>query len=363
MLSEDDRCRGPMARAIAERFAAQEHIDSIVFDSAGLTATPGEPATTATIAFMRREKYNLAAGRSKPITDAIADSADVIFCMTRDLAKRTRAAVGDYYAPKVVLLTEGVDLVSNRMDIDRPGEDTVAEFRKVYAALRAALGRLIRTLEEPGVTPEYFGAVTLPKRNKPGTGGTGPRATAENLDPEKRRFLSNSLFDYIERSFEPPTTAQLLEHMAMKGMKLSQLEVEEVLRQDLHGHVRVDRDGCWNVVAGASTKRRDDARAEARARAAEAAKEQEKARQSRAAELDSANLSEADALEVLGIRKTTPFEEARKKYRSLLQRYHPDKFHDDDEFREMAESKARRINTAWTLVEDLLPKGEESPEV
>ena len=144
----------------------------------------------------------------------------------------------------------------------------------------------------------------------------------------------------------------------MKGMKLSQLEVEEVLRQDLHGHVRVDRDGCWNVVAGASTKRRDDARAEARARAAEAAKEQEKARQSRAAELDSANLSEADALEILGIRKTTPFEEARKKYRSLLQRYHPDKFHDDDEFREMAESKARRINTAWTLVEDVLPKGE-----
>lgn len=347
-----------MARAVAERLAAIENVDGNVYDSAGISGQPGQHATTATIAFMRREKFNLAPHRSKVLTEAIIDSADIILCMTRDLTKRVRAKVGDYYAPKVILMNEGVDLISSRMDVEPPEEDTVAAFRKVYAALRVSAGRLIRTLEEHNVKPEFFGVVTIPKRLKPGTGGAGPRATASTLDPEKRRFLANTLFDFVERSFEPPTTALMMEMLTTKGFSLSQLEVEELLRQDLHGHVRVDRDGCWNVVAGASTKRREDARAEARARAAEAEKERQSQERNRRQE-NSSRITEAEAFEILGVSRAMPFDEARKKYRNLLQRYHPDKFQDDEEFRDMAEEKARRLNMAWNLVEDMLPKEDE----
>jgi curved DNA-binding protein CbpA len=40
----------------------------------------------------------------------------------------------------------------------------------------------------------------------------------------------------------------------------------------------------------------------------------------------------------------------------LLKRYHPDKFHDDEEFRAMAESKARRINRAWEVLKTALAR-------
>ncbi len=340
-----------MARALCERAAKKQHLEELsVFDSAGLDLTDKVSPTVEIVTFLRGERINIAAHRGKPLTVPLIDGADVIFCMTRDLTERAKKFVGEEYREKVVLYTEGIDLATKNPDFVEPANDSVQAYRQLYAALTAAAGRLVRTLEEPNVKPEYFGAKTIEKKIQPQRSGGGPRAGATTIDPNKRIFLANFLFDYLERSFEPPTTAILQEVVNEAGHELSSLEVDEILKQDLHNYVRVDRDGSWHVVPGANDKRRDEAKAQARARAqADKAREQNKAASEK---LPDEELTESVAYEVLGATKTTSFDEAQKKYRALLKRYHPDKFHDDVEFREMAEGKARRINAAWLMLKD-----------
>lgn len=61
-----------------------------------------------------------------------------------------------------------------------------------------------------------------------------------------------------------------------------------------------------------------------------------------------------NAFEVLGLRRGVSYDEAKKAYRALLVKYHPDKVsHLADEFKELAESRTREIMQAW---EELEPK-------
>jgi protein-tyrosine-phosphatase/DnaJ-domain-containing protein 1 len=357
-VSDEDRCRGPMARAVAERLARKADLEGAVFDSAGLTTTGNEGPTLEAATFMRGEKYNILNHRSKPLGPELADGADVIFCMTRMQVAEAKNRVGDYYAPKIILLNEGIDLATKRMDIEPPEGNSIQGFRRLYASLSAAMGRLVRTLEEPNVAPEFFGCRNVPKRMKPGTAGAGPRASAATIDPERRRFLSNIIFDLLERSFEPHTTSLLLDDMKGMGQELALFELEELLRQDLHNLIRQDKDGVWHVISGAREKRRDEAKARARAKAGEAREQQRSEKP--AARNNGNKMTEAEAFELLGLKSDTEAGEARSKFRSLMKKYHPDKFHDDDEFRALAEEKARRINEAWNLLKERFVTAEES---
>jgi len=340
-----------MARAVADRLAREAGIDGMAFDSAGVRAKAGESAEVATIAFMMQEKIHLVKHQSKPLTEASADAADVILAMTNEIAQAGRAAVGDYYAPKIVLLNDAVEMVSSRMDVPPPDGESGAAHRRVYAALRASIGRLCRMLEESDVRPELFGALTIARRHVPSA--AGPRAST--LDPEKRLYLANTIFDLLERAFDTPTSAHLLELLAASGQRATLGEVEEILRQDLHGFVGQDRDGAWTIIAGAAQQRRDRARAEAQARARSGADQGREQKRSAPPPPPSngkaEKMTEPLALDILGLKPGAPFEEIRARYRSLLKRYHPDRFQDDADFRDMAEAKARRINEAWNFME------------
>jgi protein-tyrosine-phosphatase/DnaJ-domain-containing protein 1 len=346
-VSDDDRVRGPIARALAERLARKSDLDGVVFDSAGLNTQGNEQGLLEAVAFMRSEKVNLLNHRSKPVTEATIDGADVVLCMTKVQVLETQKRFAEF-ARKIVLLNEGIDLTTKRMDIDPVGVANATNLRRLYASLSASMGRLVRTLEEPNVAPEFFGAKTLPKKHKPGSGGGGPRATEQTIDPERRRFLSNTLFDLLERAFEPCTTSSLLADLRMMGHELSQLELEELLRQDLHDSVKQDAHGVWNVAHGANEKRREKAKADARARAT-AQQKQAPPPPPRPA---SRKMTDDEAYEVLGITAQSAAGDVRGKYRALLKKYHPDKFHDDEEFRLLAEEKAKRINEAWNLLKD-----------
>ena len=351
-VSDQDQCRGPMARAIAERLARVQMLEDSVFDSAGLRAPAGEPPTLDSATFMQGEKVSILQHRSKRLTVPLVDGADVIMCMTKAQMDEARKAAGPDYAPKFVQLNEAIDLATTRIDI-LPPDGTRSGMRRRYAALSAAIGRLVRTLEEPGVSPEYFGAKTMPKKLRPGAGGAGPRATESTLDPEKRVFLANMVFSLIERAFDSLTTGGLLEELAAAGQQIPKAELDELLRQDLHGLARMDKDGVWHIVHGAAERKRDKARAEARARA----EEQRKAREAEKLKEADMTMTQEVALELLGIKADMPRAEAQKKYRALLKRYHPDRFHDDPSFLQMAEVKTRRINAAWEFMKDRLPEG------
>lgn len=344
-VSEKDECRGPMARALAERLSRQMGLeDTNVFDSAGIDVEESSPPTLAAASFMKTEKINIINHRSKPLGMELADGADLILGMTKDIVLATKELVGPDYAPKVVLLNEAIDLSTKKLDIEAPVGDSMGAMRRLNASLSASMGRLVRTLEDPHVVPEYFGAKAVAKKMRAG-GGAGPRTTESTIDPEKRRFLANMVFDLLERAYEPHSNRMILEELNELGHRLTTLELEEILRQDLHGQVRKDKDGTWQVVAEARQERREKAKAEARARAQQQPPPPPTERHEE-------KMTEAAAYEALGITSSTPGEEARKKYRALLKRYHPDKFHDDPDFRDMAEQKARRIIAAWNMVKE-----------
>lgn len=363
-VSEEDRCRGPMARGVCEKLAHKHDLVDVVFDSAGIRATGGQQGHLEIVTFLKREKYDILRHRSKPLTIQLADNSDLILCMTTAIRNEARRILGDYYAPKVLLLNDAVDLDTKRPDMDLPNLDDMASVRRLYASMLASLGRLIRTLEEPDCRAEHFGAKTIAPQLKPGTGGAGPRVTEHTLDPQKRKFMANFVFDYIERSFEPPTTVTLLEGLHNIGQLVTTLELEEVLRQDLHGYVRRDTEQFWHVVTGAHQKRREKHRAEARARAeAEAPKPPPPPPPPPKANDADDKVTDANAYEILGIPAATNKSDAQKKFRALLHRYHPDKFQDDDEFRAMADVKTKRITEAWALVKEKFPDPENDPIV
>ncbi|MCC5876251.1 MAG: DnaJ domain-containing protein [Candidatus Sumerlaeia bacterium] len=341
-----------MARSIAERLARKADMDGTVFDSAGVKAPKAAPPNIEAASFLRMEKIDILRHRSKPVSPQLADSSDIILAMTADITAQLRESIIPEYAPKIVLLNEAVDLSTKIMDILPPSDGSIAAIRRLYASLLAGVGRLVRTLEDPGACPEWFGAKSMERKFKVGSRSSGARASAATIDPEKRQFIANFLFDFLERSFEPPTITQLIEAVGSMGHRLGQLEIEELMRQDLHGFVRQDRQGCWVLRNDATKRRRDEAREKARARnAANQAK-------ARSETEDEEKLTPSLAYKTLGITKETEVEEARRKYRALLKRYHPDKFHVDNEFREMAERKARRINEAWDLIKGELTQGQ-----
>ncbi len=332
-----------MAGALAQRIANEVRLSGCVFDSCGLRVSGPLPPTDATLAFLRGEKIHLRQHRSKPLTPQLADTADLVFTMTRSQAKAAAALLGEPMAQKVVQLNEGLDLPTKKIDVDPLSAETTPEYRRIFAVLTAAAGRLVRTLDDPYVVPEYFNVKTVPRQFKRRRGKTAPA-----IDPSQRVFLANLVFTIVERSYEPATTSVIHEALAAQGQEIPHHAVEELLQQDLHRYVRLDRDGASHALADASKKRTEQAR-----QRAQQERPHDHQRRSRARE-SAEKMTEKLARETLGITGEATLEDARKKYRTLVQRYHPDKFVDDPEFRAMAEEKARRINEAWELLEQSL---------
>lgn len=66
-------------------------------------------------------------------------------------------------------------------------------------------------------------------------------------------------------------------------------------------------------------------------------------------------LSIPNCLNILGLSKSSSFDEIKKAYRNLIAKYHPDKVnHLGDEFKILAERKTKEINTAFSFLKEQL---------
>lgn len=338
-----------MARAIAQRLAMKAHLGGFAFDSAGIDQAGVATGTPATIVFMRGKKVRMETHRSKPLTQHLIDGADIVVCMTRDIAKRAKEKAGADFAPKIVQLNESIMMSTKRIDIDPAEEDELTTTQRIYSTLLASLGRFVRMLEDPMACVEDFGAKPVPKKFKPEKKGGNSKGAHSSIDPKLRPFLANTTFDLLERSFDPPTTTYLQGELTERGFKMTILEVEEILRHDLHGYVRLDPDGVWVLEAGADKRRQD----EARARRDSANNDRQQQQRSGPTTVTVKVTSKEEAIAILGLKKSSSLDDAKQKYRKLLKRYHPDKFHDDPEFASMAKEKTQRLNAAYDLLEKL----------
>jgi hypothetical protein len=232
--------------------------------------------------------------------------------MTREIAARTREQVPPTDRGKVLVFKEAIGFgTDGRPDISTARAMTPKALFPVYSQLKAATGRLVRLLANGRPTPADFGA-------------TGPRGQDQMADPATRAFLARLLIDVLERAFEPMTTRNLHALLGRMGKPVTLADVEMLLQDDLRDLVTRDAEmGTWtrNTRSHTKAKRPTGPR--------HAAPEQHP-------------------------EETITLEAAAKAYRRLLARYHPDKFHDDPEFRALAELKARKLNAAWALVRKVL---------
>jgi|UniRef100_A0A7V3RE09 molecular chaperone DnaJ len=67
-----------------------------------------------------------------------------------------------------------------------------------------------------------------------------------------------------------------------------------------------------------------------------------------------------DPYEVLGVRHGATKEEIRDAYRELIKKYHPDKFRDNPDMKNLAEEKVKEINEAYNYLLDHQDDGSSS---
>jgi hypothetical protein len=208
----------------------------------------------------------------------------------------------------------------------------------LFSRLKASTGRLVRMMSEGDTEPADFGAVAA-----------DTAADSYLDDPHLRHFLGRYIVEFVERAFEPPSTAQIREALQVMGRPLSERDITELIETDLQRKITLNEHGRWDIDARMAE---DDAR-EKKARAEQRAEREAEERKARASRPRTADrkLSVEEARSILTITPATDRDEAQKTYRKLLMRYHPDKFHDDEEFRTLAEEKAKAINLAWDVME------------
>ncbi len=136
MVCTGNLCRSPMAEGLLRaRLARDETRPAWRVESTGVWTVDGRPASEHAVQEMAARGIDLRSHRSRNVTDAMMDAADLVLVMTRQHQEALRAAFPQH-RPKVHLLSE---MVGQQYDI----EDPYGGARSEYAYTASQLERLI----------------------------------------------------------------------------------------------------------------------------------------------------------------------------------------------------------------------------
>lgn len=84
VICTGNTCRSPMAAKLLQHALAAEMppLNQLTVASAGVAATPGEPASKHSVAALKKVKIDLSQHKSQPVTQELIDQAFVILGMT-----------------------------------------------------------------------------------------------------------------------------------------------------------------------------------------------------------------------------------------------------------------------------------------
>jgi len=141
-------CRSPMAAALLQaRLSRDEARHDWQVGSAGVWATDGRPASAYAIDEMAQRSIDLRAQRSRNVTRALMDEADLVLAMTQDHAEALTAAFPDQ-AHKVHLLSE---VVGQRYDVSDPYGGSRLEYtyiaKELEGLIEAGYERIVALVE------------------------------------------------------------------------------------------------------------------------------------------------------------------------------------------------------------------------
>ena len=137
-------CRSPMAEAIARKLVIERGLVDMDVASAGTSAWDGAPASDGSLLVGMERRFDLGGHRSRQITRAIVEDADLIFTMGPHHLERVEALGG---AGRSYLLTAYPSRTSSRnisdpiggdLDVYRATADELeAEIKRVFDHLAA----------------------------------------------------------------------------------------------------------------------------------------------------------------------------------------------------------------------------------
>lgn len=133
-------CRSAMAAAICNDIAIKENID-ILIESAGLAASEGECAAENAVKVMSEYGIDLSYHRSKQITPALIEIADIILTMTESHKK----CLLPYAKNKVFTLKE---YVGEEGDVSDPYGGDIAVYQKTAYELNQLIEKLAEVLHD-----------------------------------------------------------------------------------------------------------------------------------------------------------------------------------------------------------------------
>jgi protein-tyrosine phosphatase len=141
-------CRSPMAAALLQaRLSRDEARHDWQVGSAGVWTTDGRPASAYAIDEMAQRSIDLRVHRSRNVTRALMDEADLVLAMTQDHAEALTAAFPDQ-AHKVHLLSE---VVGQRYDVSDPYGGSRLEYtyiaKELEGLIEAGYERIVALVE------------------------------------------------------------------------------------------------------------------------------------------------------------------------------------------------------------------------
>ncbi|MBN1872151.1 MAG: low molecular weight protein arginine phosphatase [Candidatus Omnitrophica bacterium] len=145
-------CRSPMAEAYLKKRLEEMGAKDIKVASAGLLSLPDMPATAEAIDAVKDEGIDLSGHRSKRLTDADVNSADLIFVMEY---KHEEYMLSKYPKArnKIYLLKEfkkiGDYYISDEPDITDPIAKDKDFYKKTFQVIKDAVENIIKEVIQP----------------------------------------------------------------------------------------------------------------------------------------------------------------------------------------------------------------------
>ncbi len=147
-----NQCRSPMAEAIFRELLREKgRLPGWSIGSAGVRASPGEPATLFTQSTLRERGIETGAHRSRPVTEEVLRSYNLVLTMERAQQDELRAAYPDM-ADKIGLLAT---TAGGQYDIDDPIGLPLERYRALANELSDILGRGLSQIEWLAADPGH----------------------------------------------------------------------------------------------------------------------------------------------------------------------------------------------------------------
>ena len=142
-------CRSPMAEGLFRKAAASRRDVSV--GSAGVAAGKGMPASSETLAALRKRGASLEGFASRPVTDELLRQATHVFAMTEGHLALLEHRF-PHHAEKFFLVGEFAGITDKRQGVDVPDPIGMgpAAYEEVAALLEKALPAILAYIESVG---------------------------------------------------------------------------------------------------------------------------------------------------------------------------------------------------------------------